>query len=68
MDPMAFREMENQIISALTIPPYRMGVPVNDGNWTTLYADQLDQLGLPDAARRERREALGPEIRDQRIP
>lgn len=51
-------EMDRQILHLLAIPPIHMGKPANDGNWTTLYADQLDQLGLRAQARAERCRAL----------
>ena len=54
-------ELNRKILVALSIPTHRLAQPVNDGTWTTQWADMLDAAGCREEARAERIRVLGPE-------
>jgi hypothetical protein len=55
------------LMASLRVPPLRLGAPVNDGTWTTPYADWLASVDMSDRARAERARALGFERKNCRI-
>jgi hypothetical protein len=52
----------DKLLAIYRVPSHLIANPINDGTWTTPYAEMVDQFGMHEEARAERRRVLGTEI------